>query len=95
LQEEMKMRVVVIIGGPALLIAAAVVVVTALRNRQQSAPPPDVPVSASSAEVRVKAVERNSAANVATVAFHNKTVSSAGNCGIMFTDESNADKCEK
>ena len=53
--------------GIALLIAAAVVV--ALRERQP-APPPDVPVAASPAEVRVKAVERKSAtvarANAAT-----------------------------
>ena len=56
----MTKRMIVIVCGTALLIAAAaaVVVVTALRNRQQSAPPPEVPVSASSAEVRVKAVER-------------------------------------
>ena len=39
----------------ALLIAAVVVV--ALRNHRQPLPPPDVPVAASPAEVRVKAVE--------------------------------------
>jgi len=44
--------------GIALLIAAAIAVVVASRNRQQPAPPPDVPVAASPAEVRVKAVER-------------------------------------
>jgi hypothetical protein len=53
----MKMLVVVIIGGMALLIAAVVAVVVASRNRQQPAPPPNVPVVASPAEVRVKAVE--------------------------------------
>ena len=42
-------------GGTALLIAGAVVV--ALRE-QQSVPLPDVPVAASPAEVRVKAVGR-------------------------------------
>jgi hypothetical protein len=47
----------------ALLIAAAVAVVVALRNRQQPAPPPDVPVVASSSEVRVKAVERKAGAS--------------------------------
>ena len=52
----MKFRITVIACGTALLIAAAVVV--ALRERQQSVPPPDVPVAASPAEVRVKAVER-------------------------------------
>ena len=45
--------------GAALLLAAAVAVVVASRNRQQPAPLPDVPLAASPAEVRVKAVERN------------------------------------
>ena len=45
------------VTGTVLLIAAAVVV--ALRERQQALPMPDVPVVASHAEVRVKAVERN------------------------------------
>ena len=49
---------IVTVCGAALLLAAAVAVVVALRNRQQPAPPPDVPVAASPAEVRVKAVER-------------------------------------
>jgi hypothetical protein len=62
----MEVRVV-IIGGTTLLLAAAVAVVVALRNRQQPAPPPDVPVAASPAEVRVKAVERN----VETLDFSN------------------------
>ena len=51
----MTKRMIVIVCGTALLIAAAVVV--ALRE-PQSVPPPDVPVVASPAEVRVKAVER-------------------------------------
>ena len=55
--------------GIALLIAAAVAVVVASRNRHQPAPPPDVPVAALPAEVRVKAVERNSVAATTTVAF--------------------------
>ena len=54
----MNRRKMVPVCGIALLIAAAVAVVVALRNRQQPAPPPDVPVAASPAEVRVKAVER-------------------------------------
>ena len=54
----MKFRITVIACGTALLIAAAVAVVVASRNRRQPAPPPDVPVVASPAEVRVKAVER-------------------------------------
>ena len=54
----MKFRITVIACGTALLIAAAVGVVVASRNRRQPAPPPDVPVAASPAEVRVKAVER-------------------------------------
>ena len=49
---------IVTVCGAALLIVAAVAVVVALRNRQQPAPPPEVPVAASPAEVRVKAVER-------------------------------------
>ena len=54
----------VIVCGTVLLIA--VVVVVALRNRQQPAPTPDVPVAQTPAEVRVKAVERNPVAAVAT-----------------------------
>ena len=56
----MKFRITVIACGTALLIAAAVGVVVASRNHRQPAPPPDVPVAASPAEVRVKAVERKS-----------------------------------
>ena len=52
-------RVVLLVCGTALLIVAAVV--GALRERQAE-PPPEVPVAASPAEVRVKAVERNPAA---------------------------------
>ena len=51
--------------GTVLPLAAAVVV--ALRERQ-TVPLPEVPVAQTPAEVRVKAVERNSAANVATAA---------------------------
>jgi hypothetical protein len=50
---------IVTVCGAALLIAAAVGV-AALRNRRQPVPPPEVPVAATSTEVRVKAVERNS-----------------------------------
>jgi len=53
----MTIRAVVIIGRLALLVAAVVGVAVALRNRRQMLPP-DVPVSVSSAEVRVKALER-------------------------------------
>ncbi len=49
---------IVVVCGAALLIVAAVVVVVASRNRQHLALPPEVPVAASPAEVRVKAVER-------------------------------------
>ena len=54
----MNRFVLVMVCGIALLLAAVVVVIVALRNRHQPAPPPDVPVEASPAEVRVKAVER-------------------------------------
>ena len=53
-----KCLVIMIACGAALLLAAAVAVVVASRNRQQPAPLPDVPLAASPAEVRVKAVER-------------------------------------
>ena len=49
------------------LLVMAVVIVAVLRNRRQPASPPDVPVAASPAEVRVKAVERN----VETLDFSN------------------------
>ena len=48
---------IVTVCGTALLIAAAVGV-AALRNRRQPVPPPEVPVAQTTAEVRVKAVER-------------------------------------
>ena len=64
---KMKFRITVIACGTALLIAAAVGAVVASRNRRQPLPPPDVPVAASPAEVRVKAVERN----VETLDFSN------------------------
>ena len=69
----MKIRMIVIVCGTALLLSAAVVV--ALRERLQPVPLPEVPLAQAPTEVRVKAVERNSAANVATAAFHNKTAS--------------------
>lgn len=84
---------IVIVSVTTLLITSAVVV--ASRNRQQPAPPPDAPVAALPSEVRVKAVERNPVAATTTAAFHNKTMSLAGNCGIIFANESNADKCEE
>ena len=54
----MTKRLIAIACMLTLLIAAAVAVVVASRNRQQPASSPDVPVAASPAEVRVKAVER-------------------------------------
>ena len=50
-------RSISIVFGTALLIAAAVVV--AIRERRQTVPPPEVPVAQTTAEVLVKAVERN------------------------------------
>ena len=49
---------IVIVCGTVLPITVAVAVFVAVRNRRQPVPPPDVPVAASPAEVRVKAVER-------------------------------------
>ena len=63
----MNRRIIVIVCGAALLIAAAVAVVIASRSLRQPVPLPDVPVAASPAEVRVKAVERN----VETLDFSN------------------------
>ena len=51
-----------------LLMVVAVIIPVLLRNCQQPALPPEVPITAFPTEVRVKAVERNSAANVATAA---------------------------
>ena len=59
-------RMIVMACGTALLIAAAVVV--ALRERRQPLPSPEVPAAQKPAEVRVKAVERNSAAAPAALA---------------------------
>ena len=56
---KMTKRKIGAVCGTALLIAAAVVVT--LRERQ-SVPLPEVPVAQTPADVRVKAVERNPAA---------------------------------
>ncbi len=64
----MKERKIAIVCGTVLLIAAAVAVVVASLNRRQPALPPDVPVAETPAEVRVKAVERTSAAAPAALA---------------------------
>ena len=61
----MKKRLIVIVFGTVLLIAVAVVV--ALRERQPALPMPEASVAQTSAEVRVKAVERN----VETLDFSN------------------------
>ena len=64
----MTKRKIGAVCGTALLVAAAVGVASTLRNRRQPLPPPEVPVAASPAEVRVKAVERNPAAAPAALA---------------------------
>ena len=56
MNRKMPKRMIGAACGTALLIAAAVVV--ALRDRRREVSLPDVPVAASPAEVRVKAVER-------------------------------------
>jgi hypothetical protein len=60
-------RSISIVFGSALLIAVVVAIVIASRSLRQPVPLPDVPVAASPAEVRVKAVERN----VETLDFSN------------------------
>ena len=68
-------RLIVIICGVALTIATVVGVVS-LRNRSRELPTPEVPVVASPAEVRVKAVGRMGEtldlSNVETAKFSNK-----------------------
>ena len=65
----MNKRKIVIIFVTSLLIAVVVAVVIVSRRCRQALPLSEVSVVASSSEVRVKAVERNSvAANVATAA---------------------------
>ena len=86
----MKFRITVIACGTALLIAAAVGVVVASRNHRQPAPPPDVPVAASPAEVRVKAVERKST----TVARPNVATASRAVAIVCGADEATADRYE-
>ena len=83
-------RMIVIFSGSALLLAAVVAVVVASRNRQQPAPPPDVPVAASPAEVRVKAVERKST----TVARLNAATASRAVAIVCGADEATADRYE-
>ncbi len=72
-----KCLVIMIACGTVLLIAAAVAVVVASRNRQQPASPPDVPLAASPAEVRVKAVDRK------TETVEQENVTASGAVGIV------------
>ena len=51
-------QMIVVFSGAALLIAVVVAIVIASRSLRQPVPLPDVPVAASPAEVRVKAVGR-------------------------------------
>ena len=65
----MNKRKIVIIFVTSLLIAVVVAVVIVSRRCRQALPLSEVSVVASSSEVRIKAVERNSVANVSTAAF--------------------------
>ena len=65
----MNKRRVSIVCGATLLFVAAVAGVFTVRNCCLLQQPPDVPVMVSPAEVRVKAVERNSVAATTTAAF--------------------------
>ena len=77
---------IVIVSVTALLITAAVVV--ASRNRrQQPAPPPDVPVAVPMAKVRVKAVERKTAAT-----GHEAIEASAAVAVVCGADPTTADR---
>ncbi len=86
----MTKRLIVIVCGTVLLIAVAVAVVVALRNCQQPPTPPEVPVAASPAEVRVKAVERKST----TVARPNAATASRAVAIVCGADEATADRYE-
>ena len=86
----MNRRKILTVCGSALLIVAVVAVVVASLNLRQPAPPPEVPVAALPAEVRVKAVERNPAAVVATAA-PDASRAVAIVCGA---DEATADRYE-
>ena len=85
-----KRRDVLFVCMTALLLSAAVGVVFASRNRRHPAPPPDVPVAQTPAEVRVKAVERNSVAATTTAAFDASRVVAIV-CGA---DKATADRYE-
>ena len=61
-------QMIVIVCGTALFIAVVVAVVIVSRRCRQPPPLTGVPVVTAPAEVRVKAVKHNSAANVATAA---------------------------
>ena len=87
---KMKFRITVIACGTALLIAAAVGAVVASRNHRQPAPPPDVPVAASPAEVRVKAVERK----MEPVAEGEVAAASGAVAIVCGEDEATADRYE-
>lgn len=82
-------RMIVIFSGSALLIAAAVAVTLFLCERQP-VPPPDVPVAASPAEVRVKAVKRKST----TVARPIIATASRAVAIVCGGDEATADRYE-
>ena len=86
----MSRRLFVIVFGASLSVAAAVAVVIASRNRRQPAPPPDVPVAASPAEVRVKAVERKAE----LVERGESAAASAAVAIVCGMDEATADRYE-
>ena len=73
-----------------MLLIAAVVGVAALRNRRQHVPPPEVPEGQTPAEVRVKAVERNSE----PVAEGESAAASAAVAIVCGEDAATADRYE-
>ena len=76
-------------GVAVLLIVAVVAVIATLRNSPQPVPPPDVPLAASPAEVRVKAVERK------PEALDNKAIEASASVAIVCgADSTTADRYE-
>jgi hypothetical protein len=82
-------RMIVMACGTALLLAVAATVVSIERNRHQPAPLLGVPIAASPAEVRVKAVERK-----AETVDHEVVEASTAVAIVCGADSTTADRYE-